>query len=967
MEVRGHAEADAAGQPVRSYGVMIDITERKQAEKAMEKAHADAVTEKNRLEAVMQALPVAVAITDAHGGNTHSNSLYEEIWGSPRPATGSIDDYAAYRAWWPDTGEPVLPEQWASAQAVQEGRTVVGQVMEIERFDGRRAFILNSGAPIRDADGAIIGSAVAIQDITAIKRAEEALRLSESRYRTLHESLRDPFVQVSMEGRTIECNELYCKLLGYSPEEVSALTYQDVTPERWRDYEEAIVRDQIIARGYSDVYEKEYRRKDGTIVPVELRTVLSRNAAGEPTAMWGIVRDITERKRAEKQLFETNQRLQALMEAVPVGVSFSDDPSCQHITGNPAVLTQFEITPQDNLSASAPDAAAPGRQVRFFRDGRQINDAELPLQRAVAENRVIPPMELEVQLPSGQRWFADASGAPVRDAQGRVIGGIAVTVDVTDRKRAEEALVQAKAAAEAAAVAKGQFLANMSHELRTPMNAILGMIDVALPKATDPTVQDCLQTAKGSADLLLTLLNDLLDSAKIESGKLELESAPFSLRRMLDQITRVLAVRASEKGLVFYCRLSEETPDVVMGDRTRLQQILLNLAGNAIKFTERGEVEIGLHALSHDGDVCLEFAVRDTGIGIPPSSIEHLFQPFGQADASMSRRFGGTGLGLSISRSLVEMMGGRIRAESEVGKGSTFYFTVRLPLAKECPPDSPSAPAIPVLRAATLRILLVEDNPANQKLAAYILQDRGHTVEIAADGQEALRSTEQDRYDVILMDVQMPGMDGLEATAAIRKREEGGGRRTPIIAMTAHAMKSDRERCLAAGMDGYLSKPIDPREMVALVERLASISLSEKPTVAPSVSVFDPASALKQCLGKPDLLAQMIHFFFDDADRLLPQIRETLERGDLTKVGELGHKLKGTITHLAAQRARESAFRVEHVGQSGGNQAAAQEAVAMLEQECLTLKAALAEYQAAAVPAPHGSSARPANATLFQQ
>ena len=274
-----------------------------------------------------------------------------------------------------------------------------------------------------------------------------------------------------------------------------------------------------------------------------------------------------------------------------------------------------------------------------------------------------------------------------------------------------------------------------------PMNAILGMIDVALPKAIDPTVQDCLQTARGSADLLLTLLNDLLDSAKIESGKLELESAPFSLRRMLDQITRVLAVRASEKGLCFYCRMPDETPDAVVGDRMRLQQVLLNLASNAIKFTERGDVEISLHALSQDGEARLEFAVRDTGIGIPPSGLERLFQPFAQADASMARRFGGTGLGLSISKSLVEMMGGRIWVESELGKGSTFYFTVRLPLAKELPADYEAPVALPAAACAQLRILLVEDNPANQKLATYILQDRGHAVEVAGDGQEAVYLT----------------------------------------------------------------------------------------------------------------------------------------------------------------------------------------------------------------------------------
>ena len=217
--------------------------------------------------------------------------------------------------------------------------------------------------------------------------------------------------------------------------------------------------------------------------------------------------------------------------------------------------------------------------------------------------------------------------------------------------------------------------------------------------------------------------------------------------------------------------------------------------------------------------------MRDTGIGIPPSAQERLFRPFAQADASMARRFGGTGLGLSICKSLVEMMGGRIWVESEVGKGSTFYFTVRLPLAKELPPEFEVPVAVPPVACAQLRILLVEDNPANQKLATYVLQDRGHLVEIAGDGQEAIRLTERNRYDMILMDVQMPGMDGLEATAAIRKREDGS-RRVPIIAMTAHAMKGDRDRCLAAGMDGYLSKPIDGHEMIALVETLAAGSPS---------------------------------------------------------------------------------------------------------------------------------------------
>ena len=338
--------------------------------------------------------------------------------------------------------------------------------------------------------------------------------------------------------------------------------------------------------------------------------------------------------------------------------------------------------------------------------------------------------------------------------------------------------------------------------MRTPMNAILGMIDVALPKATDPTVQDCLQTVKGSADLLLTLLNDLLDSAKIESGKLELESAPFSLRRMLDQITRVLAVRASEKGLCFYCRMPDETPDAVLGDRMRLQQVLLNLAGNAVKFTERGEVEMSLRVrglpspasrLRDDGrgaggthtrlpltlalslrerDRDLEFAVRDTGIGIPPSGVDRLFQPFAQADASMARRFGGTGLGLSICKSLVELMGGASGSKARWEREARSASPSTCPWRRNSLPTSRPLSLSP--RWPGSSILLVEDNPANQKLATYILKDRGHVVEIAGDGQEAVRLTAENHYDVILMDVQMPGMNGLEAAAAIRKREGSG-------------------------------------------------------------------------------------------------------------------------------------------------------------------------------------------------
>jgi PAS domain S-box-containing protein len=596
--------------------------------------------------------------------------------------------------------------------------------------------------------------------------------------------------------------------------------------------------------------------------------------------------------------------------------------------------------------------------------GMAIVDLTAPEDRAkvvanIRENRE-SILEHTVVRKDGTRIVVEAHG---RSSTSKIAHRYTAIRDITNRKRAEEALAAAKAAAEAASEAKSQFLANMSHELRTPMNAILGMIDVALPKATDPTVQDCLQTAKGSADLLLTLLNDLLDSAKIESGKLELELAPFSLRRMLDQITRVLAVRASEKGLVFYCRVADGTPDAVVGDRMRLQQVLLNLASNAIKFTERGDVEIRVDTQLQQQQARVEFAVRDTGIGIPAASVARLFQPFGQADASMSRRFGGTGLGLSISKSLVEMMGGTIWVESEVNKGSTFCFAVELPLATEPPLDLEAPAVLPAMVCAPLRVLLVEDNPANQKLATYILQDRGHLVEIAGDGQEALCLVERDCYDVILMDVQMPGMNGLEATAAIRTQEQGDVH-VPIIAMTAHALPSDRERCLAAGMDGYLAKPLSPPALITLVEsfgRDASSSRTDRLETVPredtsrrpGAAVFNAPEALQRCYRRTDILQEMIRSFCDDCDRLFPDMWAALDRGDVGEVGRLGHRLKGTLSYLAAAPAEEAARQVERIGLRGDAAPAdLTTCVQTLERQCTLLKTALAEHFVVAHPEP---------------
>ena len=977
---------DVQGKPTHIIGMIADISERKRAEEEIAKLNHDLQDQLAELQTILDTAPIGLAIArDADGNHIQGNPANERMLGvgpggelskaGPRPAP--------YRCL--HEGRELSVTELPMQRAIR-GETVTGQVMEVVREDGQPLTLYSSASPLLDKAGVPRGAVGAFLDITPLKRAEEALRESEQRHRLLWETMLQGVVYQDADGTIISMNPAAERILGKTRDEFLGSTSvregqdsirDDGSPFPGMDHPSMVaLRTGQHVRG---VVMGVYNPREQTRRWVKIDAVpLFRQGEDKPYQVYTVFDDVTDRKRAEERT--------RLLSEVSAQLLASNEPQriiealCRNVMDHLGCHVFFNFLADEEkrclrLNAFAGVSEDAARQIEWLdfgvavcgcvaRDRRRIvaeniqttSDPRTDLVRSFGiQTYACHPLMNQEQV-IGTLSFGSKTKPAFTEDELELMKTVADHVAIAmQRIGLVESLKRQTQAAEAANTAKGHFLANMSHELRTPMNAILGMIDVALPKASDPTVQDCLRTAKGSADLLLTLLNDLLDSAKIESGKLELEMAPFSLRKMLDQITRALSVRASEKGLCFYCRMPEQTPDAVVGDRMRLQQVLLNLAGNAIKFTERGDVEIGVRSLSHDGEALLDFAVRDTGIGIPPAAMEHLFHPFTQADASTTRRFGGTGLGLSISKNLVERMGGTIRVESEVGRGSTFSFAIRLPLAKELPPDFEAPVALPTAACGQLRVLLVEDNPANQKLASYILQDRGHKVEIAGDGQEAIALTEQNRYDVILMDVQMPGMNGLGATEVIRKRE-GGGRRVPIIAMTAHAMKGDRERCLSAGMDGYLSKPINALAMLGLIESLAGnvvpvskvvVAASKPSETSPPATpvVFNRQEALSRCCDQPDILQEVVERFFDEVESSLPQMRAALERGDLVEVGRLGHRMKGTLVYLGAEPARGAAMRVEQFCKSvGGTASDAEEAVTVLEHECSALKAALTEY-----------------------
>lgn len=674
--------------------------------------------------------------------------------------------------------------------------------------------------------GAIIGERKEAE--LRLAEEKERIRESEQKFRAVFEGATVGITITDVKKGQVNVNAAYQRMLASTAEELRSL---DVFDELTHPDDRQADRDSFrrLLAGEKDYLQldKRYMLRDSRIVWASTEFSVLRDAAGKPQYILGLASDITARKRAEEELRASERQLRAFITDAPVCVAMFDR-DIRYLAASRRWTTDYGFGHSDLAGLRLYDLI-PGLPEKWRESHR----------RGLAGEKQHLGEDVWIRADGLEQWVTSAV-YPWHDPQGNVGGIIIAAEDISRQKQFEQQLQDAKRAAEAASQAKSTFLATMSHEIRTPLNGILGMTELVLDTQLTSDQRENLNLVRFSAESLLTIINDILDFSKIEAGKMEVECIPFLLSQSLRETLKTCAIRAQQKGLHFEFNLPPEIPTALLGDPGRLRQVLLNLIGNAIKFTERGSIHVNVEAaFPAPGRVLLHFAVKDTGIGIPPETQEKIFAAFSQADGSMARRFGGTGLGLAICTRLVQMMGGQIWVESIPQRGSIFHFTVDLGLQPEsaatqptadaeCAPPAPLEEASSALAESVSRVLVVEDNAVNRALAQRLLQKRGFQVTLASNGMEALSATRGAEFDLILMDLQMPEMDGFAATAEIRKRESAAGKHTPIIALTAHALKEDRERCLAAGMDAYVTKPIRPDELFRAMHELLSPSLSSR-------------------------------------------------------------------------------------------------------------------------------------------
>ncbi len=1069
---------DAEGNPLRYVSIRTDITTRKLMDERL-------IEQRAFYEHISETLGEGIYVQDAQGKCIYMNSEAERLLGWSRaafigkPVHDTIHHLTA-------EGHPLAGRDCPIMLGVRAKGSSRSDDQVFVRYDGTTFPVEVSSQSIL-LDGKLNGIVVAFQDISDRKKNELFIRLTQERLNLSLEGSNLALWDWDIFSDRVYLSDRWQLMMGGEQRETILSTEQLFDKAHPED--RALLRTNLegVLKGFTQFYSVEFRvkKEDGEWAWVHTHgKVVERDGKGRATRMTGTNADVTERKESELALNQSETRLRTLYESTSDAVMLLDEKG--FFDCNLATLKMFGCASREEFCANHPADLSPTLQPGGSDQPDGIDSVMLSgMHIAIAMKEGTHRFEwVHKRADSGETFDVEVLLNSMF-IDGRTL--LQATVrDITERKREEELLRQAKFAAEQAAQVKSDFLANMSHEIRTPMNGIIGMTELALDTELTPEQREYLGLVKTSADSLLTIVNDILDFSKIESGKMDIEQIEFSLEHMLRDTMKTLAVRAHEKKLELLLHVASDVPDRLLGDPGRLRQVIVNLVGNAIKFTETGEIEVfvklcDIGSMTQTG-VC--FTVRDTGIGIPKDKFQTIFESFSQADTSTTRKFGGTGLGLTISAQLVNLMGGKLGVESEVGKGSTFYFALELPAisvrplaeyqhggriagmrvlladdnttnrrllcemlgnwkmrptAVESGADAlielerasnagapyalaildvqmpnmdgfelaerilqhpehvgatvmmltsegqrghaarcrelgiasylmkpvsqsellnaimtalgePQQQAAPLITRHSLResrrklnLLLAEDNAVNQRLAVRLLEKMGHRVKVANNGLEALQHWQSEPFDAILMDVDMPQMDGYEATQHIRKQELTNGAHIPIVAMTAHAMQGAREECLSYGMDGYLAKPIDTELLWNELDKLAQGVDSDdasNPRQRQAV-VVDFGQARRTMDDNRELFEEIVSLFLADAPPHLQCIKEGMRQGDLQAVRHSAHALKGMVGIFAAERTLQAAARVEEQAAQPG----LAEAVATLERCLAELEAEIKAYR----------------------
>lgn len=730
--------------------------------------------------------------------------------------------------------------------------------------------------------------------------------------------------------RIVEANRQARLSLGYEHENILQLLITDIESS----IQDVFFWDDVSSGSYPDIDSMEslYRRGDDVFIPVEktLRCIRVKEQD------WLLLqfRNIAAEKTQEEQLEHSASLIAATLEATADGVLVMRlDGGISQMNRH---FSRMWAIPQELL------AEGDDRKILDFMES-SVCDVALYQQRMNSDGETIQAGDFDtIELRDGR--FLERYLVPL-NISGKPSGTVFSFRDITQHRQAEEELRCAKSDAESANRAKSDFLAVMSHEIRTPMNGIIGLTELVLETDLSQVQRKNLEMVKSSADALLEILNDILDLSKIEAGKLGMDESDFSLCQVVDEAIKIFALRARQKGLALIYDIAPGIPDGLHGDPARLRQILINLLGNALKFTEQGEIALSVTPKSRvDGMICLHFQVRDTGIGIPEEKQRSIFDAFSQADASISRKYGGTGLGLSISARLTAMMQGQMWLESKVGQGSMFHFTASFREAEHAEAPLTALP-IPAEGVRRLRILLAEDNAVNQHLAVSLLEKQGHVVVVASNGMEVLTALRDETYDLILMDMQMPGMGGIEATARIREGERQSGGYIPIIALTANAMKGDRERCLAAGMDGYVPKPLRKPELLLAIENVMQqqgeiAAAHGRESIQGKINVKE---LMERVGNDQELLARLVEIFFAELPVYRDGIAAAIAAANSNELCHTAHSLKGMLDTFTTHDGVALALRLEKMGHSG-ELAGAAETLLELDRELDALQLLLAKF-----------------------